>query len=40
MKTTASVMGIDLAKNVIQVCKIDTQGELLFNNSSFGVHLT
>lgn len=31
---TATVIGIDLAKNVIQVCKIDRDGgELIFNKA-------
>ena len=29
----SNVIGIDLAKNVIQVCKIDKQGELLSNKA-------
>jgi len=29
----SNVIGIDLAKNVIQVCRIDKHGELKFNKA-------
>jgi len=28
-----SVIGIDLAKNVIQICKISADGELIYNKA-------